>query len=96
VARTYREAGVNLDEARRAVVLIGEAADKIEAALREDPAYDEPPTVRASSMEEAVARAVERAQAGDAVVLSPACSSYDMFDNYEHRGRVFAAAVESL
>jgi len=81
----------------RAVVLIGEAADKIEAALREDdPAYDPIPIVRASSMEDAIARAVERAQPGDAVVLSPACSSYDMFDNYEHRGRVFAAAVEAL
>ena len=52
--------------------------------------------VRAASMEEALARAVEHAQPGDAVVLSPACSSYDMFDNYEHRGRVFAAAVEAL
>jgi UDP-N-acetylmuramoylalanine--D-glutamate ligase len=80
----------------RAVVLIGEAADLIDAALREDPAHDGPPSVRARSMEEALARAVERAQPGDAVVLSPACSSYDMFDNYEHRGRVFAAAVEAL
>jgi UDP-N-acetylmuramoylalanine--D-glutamate ligase len=82
----------------RAVMLIGEAADKIAAALAsdEDPAYDPVPMVRAASMEEAVARAVDAAQAGDAVVLSPACSSYDMFDNYEHRGRVFAAAVEAL
>lgn len=85
------------DNRCRAVVLIGEAADKIEAALREDdPAYDPIAFVRASSMEEAIARAVERAQPGDAVVLSPACSSYDMFDNYEHRGRAFAAAVEAL
>jgi UDP-N-acetylmuramoylalanine--D-glutamate ligase len=80
----------------RAAVLIGEAADQIEAALREDPAHDEPAIVRAGSMEDAVARAVAAAQPGDAVVLSPACSSYDMFDNYEHRGRVFAAAVEAL
>jgi UDP-N-acetylmuramoylalanine--D-glutamate ligase len=81
----------------RAAVLIGEAADKIEAALTDDdPAYDPIPLVRAPSMEDAVARAVERAQPGDAVVLSPACSSYDMFDNYEHRGRVFASAVEAL
>ncbi|MGZ3439844.1 MAG: UDP-N-acetylmuramoyl-L-alanine--D-glutamate ligase [Polyangia bacterium] len=80
----------------RAVVLIGEAADKIEAALREDPAFDEPAIVRAASMDDAVARAVAAAQPGDAVVLSPACSSYDMFDNYEHRGRAFATAVEAL
>ena len=41
-------------------------------------------------------RAAARALAGDAVVLSPACSSYDMFDNYIHRGRVFRQAVENL
>jgi len=80
----------------RAAVLIGEAADKIEAALNDNPAYDPIPVVRASSMEDAVRSAVDKAQPGDAVVLSPACSSYDMFDNYEHRGRVFAAAVEGL
>ena len=75
----------------RAAVLIGEAADKIAAAIGATV-----PIVRAGSMEEAIARAVERAATGDAVVLSPACSSYDMFDNYEHRGRVFRAAVEAL
>jgi UDP-N-acetylmuramoylalanine--D-glutamate ligase len=86
------------DNRARAVVLIGEAVDQIEAALREadDPAYDAVPLVRADSLERAVALAVEHAQPGDAVVLSPACSSYDMFDNYEHRGRVFASAVEAL
>ncbi len=86
------------DNRCRAVVLIGEAADKIAAALTadDDPAYDAIAVARATSMEEAVARAVDRAQPGDAVVLSPACSSYDMFDNYEHRGRVFATAVEAL
>jgi UDP-N-acetylmuramoylalanine--D-glutamate ligase len=73
----------------RAVVLIGEAADKMAVALHVD-------KLRAATMEEAVQAAAARAQEGDAVVLSPACSSYDMFDNYEHRGRVFKAAVESL
>ncbi|HWE28729.1 MAG TPA: UDP-N-acetylmuramoyl-L-alanine--D-glutamate ligase, partial [Polyangia bacterium] len=75
----------------RAVVVIGEASDKIAAAVG-----DALPVIRASTLEDAVARSVERAQPGDAVVLSPACSSYDMFDNYEHRGRVFVAAVEAL
>ena len=86
------------DNRCRAVVLIGEAADQIAAAIAEadDPAYDPLVVVRATSLEDAVARAVAAAQPGDAVVLSPACSSYDMFDNYEHRGRVFAAAVEAL
>jgi UDP-N-acetylmuramoylalanine--D-glutamate ligase len=75
----------------RGVVVIGEASDKIAAAVA-----DQLPLERATTMEDAVARAVARAQPGDAVVLSPACSSYDMFDNYEHRGRVFVAAVEAL
>ena len=75
----------------RGAVLIGEAADKIASAVG-----DAVPLARAGSMEEALAQAVARAQPGDAVVLSPACSSYDMFDNYEHRGRVFRAAVEAL
>jgi UDP-N-acetylmuramoylalanine--D-glutamate ligase len=47
-------------------------------------------------MEEAVAMAAELARPGDAVILSPACASFDMFDNYEHRGRVFRAAVQAL
>jgi UDP-N-acetylmuramoylalanine--D-glutamate ligase len=74
----------------RGVVLIGEAADKLDAAL------GVAKKIRASTLEEAVARAAEWAQSGDAVLLSPACSSYDMFDDYQHRGRVFAAAVEAL
>ncbi|MEJ2326447.1 MAG: UDP-N-acetylmuramoyl-L-alanine--D-glutamate ligase, partial [Chromatiaceae bacterium] len=47
-------------------------------------------------MAEAVRLAGSAAQPGDCVLLSPACASFDMFDNYEHRGRVFAAAVERL
>jgi UDP-N-acetylmuramoylalanine--D-glutamate ligase len=76
----------------RGVVLIGEAADLIARALTGAPVAHE----RAPSLEAAVARAAAIARAGEAVVLSPACSSYDMFKNYEHRGRAFRAAVEAL
>jgi UDP-N-acetylmuramoylalanine--D-glutamate ligase len=75
----------------RAAILIGEAAYKIDAAIG-----GRVPTVHCKTLEEAVAEAGKRAQPGDAVVLSPACSSYDMFENYEHRGRAFKAAVEAL
>jgi UDP-N-acetylmuramoylalanine--D-glutamate ligase len=75
----------------RAVVLIGEAADKIDAAIA-----GAVPTLRARSMEQAVELAIVRTERGDAVVLSPACSSYDMFKNYEHRGDVFKECVEAL
>jgi UDP-N-acetylmuramoylalanine--D-glutamate ligase len=75
----------------RGAVLIGEAAARIEEALA--PVV---PVARAATMEEAVARAAALARPGDAVVLSPACSSFDMFRNYEHRAEVFRAAVHAV
>ncbi|MGH8362297.1 MAG: UDP-N-acetylmuramoyl-L-alanine--D-glutamate ligase [Gammaproteobacteria bacterium] len=75
----------------RAVVLLGKDAAAIETALA-----GRVPSVRVKDMEAAVTQAAARAQAGDWVLLSPACSSLDMFDNFEHRGRVFAQAVGRL
>jgi UDP-N-acetylmuramoylalanine--D-glutamate ligase len=54
------------------------------------------PVLRAESMEEAVVLAYAQARPGDAVLLSPACASFDMFDNYAHRAQVFVAAVQHL
>jgi UDP-N-acetylmuramoylalanine--D-glutamate ligase len=76
----------------RAVVLIGRDASKIRAALAEAGV----PMVDAASMEEAVDVATQRAHAGDAVLMSPACASFDMFRNYPHRAEVFVAAVKAL
>jgi UDP-N-acetylmuramoylalanine--D-glutamate ligase len=75
----------------RALVLIGEDADIIEQELR---GYAE--IVRAASMDEAVVRALEASEAGDAVLLAPACASFDMFNSFEERGRVFKDAVRRL
>lgn len=75
----------------RALVLIGEAAARIEEA-----ATGVLPIERASSMAEAVARARSLARSGDAVLLSPACSSFDMFRDYKERGDQFVAAVRAL
>jgi len=51
---------------------------------------------RAGTLEQAIALAHERASAGDTVLLAPACSSFDQFENYEHRGRVFKELVAAL
>ncbi len=76
----------------RAVVLIGRDAPLIRAAL----ADCQVALVDASSMDDAVVQANQRAHAGDAVLMSPACASFDMFDNYEHRARVFCESVKAL
>src|SRR5262245_25339744 len=73
------------------VILIGAAADKIAAALE-----NTRPLRRASTMEEAVEIGLKIGKPGEIVLLAPACASFDMFDNYEHRGRVFKEAVRSL
>jgi UDP-N-acetylmuramoylalanine--D-glutamate ligase len=52
--------------------------------------------MHAASMEEAVNLAAARANPGDAVLLSPACASFDMFKDYEHRAAVFREAVQAL
>ncbi len=76
----------------RAVVLIGRDAPIIRAAL----ADINVPMSEAASMAEAVATANRAAHAGDAVLMSPACASFDMFDNYGHRAAVFRDAVNAL
>ncbi|HLZ97520.1 MAG TPA: UDP-N-acetylmuramoyl-L-alanine--D-glutamate ligase [Steroidobacteraceae bacterium] len=75
----------------RHVVLIGADAADVERALAGVVSSE-----RAASMPDAVAAAARAAQPGDAVLLSPACASFDMFRDYGHRGDVFAAAVRAL
>jgi UDP-N-acetylmuramoylalanine--D-glutamate ligase len=75
----------------RAVVLIGRDAPLIEAALA-----GAAPVSYADDMQAAVARARSLAHLGDIVLLSPACASFDMFDNFEHRGQVFAQTVREM
>jgi UDP-N-acetylmuramoylalanine--D-glutamate ligase len=74
------------------VLLIGRDAALIDQALQSTGV----PIVRCASLEEAVERAAREAAPGDAVLLSPACASFDMFRDYRHRGEVFAAAAERL
>ena len=76
----------------RAVVLIGRDAPLIRAVLQGCGAL----VLDAASMQEAVVLAAQQAQPGDAVLMSPACASFDMFDDYEHRAQVFFEAVQAL
>jgi UDP-N-acetylmuramoylalanine--D-glutamate ligase len=76
----------------RGVVLIGRDAPRIREALQDlgVPLHD------AADMADAVAQAAAMAQSGDAVLMSPACASFDMFDHYGHRAEVFCQAVARL
>ena len=75
----------------RAVVLLGRDAERLAEALG-----DGVQLVRVKSLDEAVQQCAELARPGDAVLLSPACASLDMFKNFEERGRLFAQAAGGL
>ena len=79
----------------RAVALIGRDAGEIDAALAADPASAAVPRQQHDSLEAAVGWGFDQARAGDALLLSPACASLDMFCNYGHRAEVFVAAVRA-
>ena len=75
----------------RGILAIGESAEKIRTAL--SPIV---PVEVCASMQEAVERGGHMARTGDVVLLSPACASFDWYENYEHRGRVFKEIVQRL
>jgi UDP-N-acetylmuramoylalanine--D-glutamate ligase len=75
----------------RSVLLIGAAAPKIAGQLGSGV-----PLIHSGTLQEAVKEAYAHASAGDTVLLAPACASFDQFENYEHRGRVFKQIVEKL
>jgi UDP-N-acetylmuramoylalanine--D-glutamate ligase len=89
---SYEPVAAAMKRVGRAVVTIGEAAPLIERALR-GASY---PIEYTATLEEAVERARVLAQPGDAVLLAPACASFDMFRSYAHRGDVFVRAVNAL
>ncbi len=88
---SYEPLVAALEKRGRGVVVIGEASDRIADAVA-----GRVPLVRAGSMDEAVLAAYRMAEPGDAVLLSPACSSFDMFTSYADRGRKFVEAVARL
>jgi UDP-N-acetylmuramoylalanine--D-glutamate ligase len=77
----------------RAVILFGEAAPKLQQAFA---SQTKPPVRRFGTLDEAVAAARRTARPGDVVLLSPACTSYDAYDNFERRGEHFRSLVRPL
>ncbi|HEY5069726.1 MAG TPA: UDP-N-acetylmuramoyl-L-alanine--D-glutamate ligase, partial [Candidatus Acidoferrum sp.] len=75
----------------RKMILIGEDAPAIERELKSAAPFEP-----AADMHDAVVRAFAATQAGDVVLLAPACASFDMFESFEHRGRVFKEEVKKL
>jgi UDP-N-acetylmuramoylalanine--D-glutamate ligase len=80
-----------LRERAKRVYLIGAASDKIASQIQNSTAV-----VRSGTLERAVRQAFEAAKSGDVVLLAPACASFDQFENYEHRGRIFKDLVRAL
>jgi UDP-N-acetylmuramoylalanine--D-glutamate ligase len=87
----YRILRTALRSHARMALLIGSAADKIEADLA-----GVIPMERSETLARAVQAAAERAKPGDTVLLAPACASFDQFESYEHRGRLFKQLVHEL
>ena len=84
----YRQLRSLLEERVKTVYTIGAAAEKIETHI-----YGAVPVISAGTLDQAVVKAAEAAQPGEIVLLAPACSSFDQFENYEHRGQVFKELV---
>jgi UDP-N-acetylmuramoylalanine--D-glutamate ligase len=80
-----------ISERVKAIYTIGAAASKIESQIKTDIAI-----VQSGTLESAVKLAANTAKPGDIVLLAPACASFDQFENYEHRGRVFKELVRNL
>lgn len=87
----YSELNILLRERVKAVYTIGAASEKIARQVGATV-----PLIAAGTLDAAVNRAAEAAEAGDIVLLAPACASFDQFDNFEHRGRVFKKLVSDL
>jgi len=89
----FKPLAIMAEQHLKACILIGRDATLIQKAFKK---HSNIPIRFADSMETAISEAGQLAQSGDAVLLSPACASFDMFKGYEHRGQSFIDAVQQL
>jgi len=92
----FDELGGKIAQSTKAVILIGQTAGKIADAIAAASGNSRADVRFAGSLAEAVELAGRLAVPGDVVLLSPACASYDMFENYQERGRLFAQLVQRV
>jgi len=92
---SFNKLGEKIAEKAKAVILIGQTAEMIEKAIKIIPHANVPIKI-VSSLDDAVAYADKLSEKGDVVLLSPACASYDMFENFAQRGEIFCSLVRSL
>jgi UDP-N-acetylmuramoylalanine--D-glutamate ligase len=92
----FDEFGQKIAEKAKAAILIGQTASKIADAIRNTISKQGTRIENVKSLDEAVQSARRLAEPGDVVLLSPACASYDMFENFEQRGREFIRLVQEL
>jgi UDP-N-acetylmuramoylalanine--D-glutamate ligase len=90
-AGDYAALREDLHQRATLALLIGSAAEKIAGQISSSVA-----TERAETLDRALELAAQAARPGDIVLLAPACASFDQFENYEHRGRVFRGLVHKL
>lgn len=93
---SFESLGQALANRAKAVIILGQTADQITSEVEKHRQGPLPALLRVEDLDSAVVMATQQAAAGDAVLLSPACASYDMFTNYEHRGEAFVELVTAL
>ncbi len=89
----FDEFGEIINEYVKELILVGATSDKIEKSVRAASNFENMPIHRETEFEDAVKTARKFAEDGDIVILSPACASFDLFDNFEHRGNTFKKIV---
>lgn len=94
----FDELGKVIVDKVKVLVLLGATSDKIEKAVKDAPGYsiNNPIIIRTSSMEEAVSKAYKSAKCGDIISLSPACASFDLYQNFDKRGKHYKEIVNNL